>query len=113
MKIIDIQLIIEGIRSRKDGSLGLSVSTPELTVEDKVELMQLQGQVLDTRLRPIDSPEVPEYKVNSDLNQKTPSQRLRAVLFILHQQSNSQESFESFYNQKMEGIIEAVKGRLE
>jgi len=107
-----MQVGITGVRSRRDGSLGLSMETPELSTEEIAEVMKLHGQILEARLTPIDSPDVPEYKVNTDLNQKTPSQRLRGCLFILHQQTGSKESFESFYEKNMEKIISAVKGRL-
>lgn len=112
MKIIEMQVSFSSVRSRRDGSLGISMETPELSIEDKVEVMKLHGQVLDARFRPVDSPDVPEHKVNADLNQKSPSQRLRACLYILHQQSGVKESFEDFYNKKMEQIIDAVKGKL-
>lgn len=40
---------------------------------------------------------------------KTPSQRLRAALFILHTKSKPQLDFDSWYEEQMEKIITAVK----
>lgn len=45
--------------------------------------------------------------------QKTPSQRLRAVLFVLWEQKGKDGDFESYYRSKMETIIESLKGKLE
>ena len=43
---------------------------------------------------------------------KTPSQRLRAVMYIWYQQSNRTVDFEVFYREKMEKLIDFVKGKL-
>lgn len=40
---------------------------------------------------------------------KSPSQRLRAVLWILHEQSNVEQDFEEWYAEKIEYFIKAVK----
>ena len=113
MNKISLQVIFNSIRSRKDGSLGISLETPELTVEQKVEVMKLQNEILQAVFIPIDNPDVPEYKINTDLEQKTPAQRLRGALYVMWEQTNPQTSFEEFYKEKMEKIIEAVKRNLE
>jgi len=43
------------------------------------------------------------------VNQKTPSQRLRATLFILHEKKNIEQDFEDWYADKIEYFISAVK----
>lgn len=113
MNKIQVQIIITSIRSRADGSLGFSATTPELTVEQKVEFMKLQNEVVEGVFIPIDAPNAPEYKINSDLESKTPSQRLRNVLYILHQQLEVDEDFEGWYKVKMNSIIEGIKNKLE
>ena len=113
MNKIQLDLIINSIRSRKDGSLGMSVETPELTTEEKVALMELQGVYLTTLLLPKDTPNAPTIKVDTELNTKTPSQRLRATLFVLWKQKGEQGQFESFYNLYMEKIIDRLKSELE
>lgn len=46
-------------------------------------------------------------------NQKTSSQRLRAVIFVLWQQQGGQGDFEVFYREKMERLIDMVKTKLD
>lgn len=113
MKKISVAAIIEGVRSRKDGSLGLSVTTPELNVQEKALFMELQGINLDLLITPKDGENAPEIKVNTDLKQKSPSTRMRAVLFILWKQDPKDMTFEEFYNNRMEQIIEQLKSRIE
>jgi len=73
MKRIQLQVIITSIRSKSDGSLGMSLSTPELSTLEKVEVMHLQNNVLEAVFIPTDNPDVPDYKIDTDLEQKTPS----------------------------------------
>jgi hypothetical protein len=66
------------------------------------------GDFTDEEL--LDLPEVkPEFA-----NSKSPSERLRNVLFVLHkQQGGMPEDFEAWRIQKMEQIIEFYKAKLE
>ena len=113
MKAIQTQAIITSIRSKGDGSLGLNLSTPELKAEEKVEFIKLQNVNLDILLSPLDEMEAPKYKIDKELEAKTPSQRLRGVLYILFEQSGTSGDFEDFYREKMNQIIEKLKEKLE
>ena len=112
MKTIKTQAIITSVRSKADGSLGLTLSTPELTVQEKVLFMELQNLNLDISIVPKDE-QAPEHKINTDIEQKTPSQRMRAVLFLLWKQDAKGLDFNAFYLKRMEQIIEQLKTRLE
>ena len=50
----------------------------------------------------------PEFK-----SDKTPSQRLRAVLFVEYKQGTHLEPFDIFYSHRMETIIDSIKEKLE
>lgn len=113
MKKVSLSLVITSVRSRKDGSLGLSIETPELTPQEKTIFMELQGINLDGTFLPMETPDVPEYKINTDLENKTPSQRLRGSLYVWWEQSGKQGEFETFYKQKMEALIEFIKKKLD
>lgn len=113
MKVIQTQIIITGIRAKVDGSLGLSMCTPELTAEEKVEFMKLQNTNIDATFIPKDEPNVPELKVNADMNSKTPSQRLRGVLYVIWEQNGHKDTFENFYSEQMNKVIEAYKSKLD
>ena len=112
MKAITTAGIIEGLRSRKDRSLGLSITTPELTSEEKAMFMELQGCNLQILFNPLDENNAPEHKVEKDLNTKSPSVRLRNVLFIIWKQGQQAEDFETYYKHQMEKIIEHLKGKI-
>lgn len=113
MKAISTQAIIGGVRSRKDGSLGVSFETPELTPQEKALFMELQGINLELTMKPLEETNVSVEKINKELDVKRPSQRLRSVLFIYWKQQGEKENFELFYNAQMEKLIEHYKGKLE
>ena len=110
---------IETIRTLKDGSISFNISTQELGAESAVRLMELRNKAIivalsekgfsDEAIKEIDKVEVELPKKP----EKTPSQRLRAVLFLLWQQDNRGMDKEQHYNHFMEGIIEHYKNKLE
>lgn len=112
MKTIATQAVIEGIRARKDRSLGLTVTTPELSIQEKAIFMELQGINVELHIKPLDE-QVPEIKIEKDLSQKTQSQRLRAILFILWKQKPLDMEFEQYYKHRTEQIIEHLKSKIE
>lgn len=112
MKSIEMQAIITGVRSKVDGSLGLSVATPELTATEKAEVMGLQGQNLVCLFTPLDEKHAPLYKVDKELESKTPSQRLRGVLYRYWEFQGSKGEFDDFYKRYLNSIIESVKDKL-
>lgn len=113
MKAIETDGIITTLSSRQDGSLRLSMITPELTAEEKTEFMQLQGQNLILTINPLDyEQKAPTYKVASKFENKSPSLRLRNTLFVLWQQNGSKGDFDDYYRKQMEKFIDAVKERL-
>lgn len=112
MKAIEVNTIITGIRAKVDGSLGITMGTPELSPEEKAEFMKLQGVNLTALFTPLDEKNAPKYKVDKELETKTPANRLRNVLYVLWEHSGSQGDFNDFYRIQMEKIIEVIKGKL-
>lgn len=112
-KTIKTPAIITSISSKQDGSLGLRLSTPELTPDEKVAFLEIQGLNTIVLIQPTDfeSKEIKEIK--GELDTKTPSQRLRATLFVLYNQQGGQGTFEEFYLKYMEKLIDFVKNKLE
>lgn len=55
--------------------------------------------------------EIPDTAPQND--SKSPSKRLRAVLYVLWQSKGSVGSFETYYATQMEAIIEMVKERID
>lgn len=112
MKAIKVNVIITGIRSKVDRSLGLTLSTPELTTDERAEFMNLQGINCEAIFNPLEE-KVNLIEVKGETETKTQSQRLRAVIFLLWKQDGEKGTFEDFYRSKMETIIEHFKSKLE
>ena len=113
MKAINFQAIITSIRALKDGSLSLTIHSPELTSEEKAEFMNLQNVVLDALLQP-EEMQFPEIKrVKSDLDTKTPSERLRGALFVLWKKRGEEGEFRRFYEKNMEKFIRRISEAID
>lgn len=118
MKALLTPAIFTGFSSRADGSLGFRGVTPELSHGEKVALMELHQQNVKLLIQPVgESPEA-MVEVKNELNTKTPSQRLRAVLFVLFKQWSESGKikgvmFEQFYSEQMNRMIDDIKGQLE
>lgn len=94
------------------------VDTQEnLTPEQLAELFALHEKVgwfffLGAPETKINIPELPDIHLED--GEKSPSQRLRAVLFIYHQQHQPSDGsdFELFYRRWMERAINQIKEKL-
>lgn len=96
----------------RDFGMSVGFHTRELDPEAKVQIMNMHNQTGWLLFSPdeIQESEVPDKP--SDIETKTPSQRLRGAIFVYWQQQGSQGEFEQFYKQKMEAFIEHVKSKL-
>lgn len=112
-KAITCPVILGRCSTRADGSLSLTFSTPELTPDEKVALMELQNQNLKMLLQPSDSEPAEFKEVRGHFDTKTPSQRLRSVLFVFWKQADGTGDFEDFYRTRMSDIIDMIKKKLE
>lgn len=61
-------------------------------------------------IKEIDMKQLPD--VNFEKWEKHPSQRMRAVLFRLWEQTDQKKTFEEFYREKMEQLIEMLKEKI-
>lgn len=113
MTALKMNTIITGIRARVDGSLGLTLETPELNKEEKVAVMELQNVNCLTLFHPIDGEGKEIKEVKGELSKKSQSSRIRSTLFILWKQRGEQEPFETFYFTQTEKIIDRIKSLLE
>lgn len=112
-KAIVTDCIITGIRARSDGSLGLTVSTPELTSENKVVFLNLHNKNCKMLLTPEDATEEAPEEVKSELEHKTMSQRIRGACFVWWRQLGKPGDFTTFYENHMTKVLEHIKSKLE
>jgi hypothetical protein len=113
MKAISCELQLTGCSTRADKSLSLRFSSPELEPSQKVAFMELQGANLKVIIQPMDSSPEELVTVDREIQTKTPSQRLRSILFVAFQQQAQEKSFDLFYNNRMAQICDAEKAKLE
>lgn len=104
--------IFTGFGSKSDGSAGLRFSTQEISSSDFAELKQHLNSFGWLVFAPQEQViEIPKESITDD--RKKPSQRLRAVLYLLWQKKGSEGDFEAYYRSRIEAIIDNIKERLE
>ncbi|MCK9371013.1 hypothetical protein M0R04_13970 [Candidatus Dojkabacteria bacterium] len=115
MKII-LPSQINPPRLRKDGSASMSFDTRELTAEEIFTIMSLRHSEGWLCFAPNENElEIPTEK--AEIDEKSSSERLRAVLFVWYKQQVEKGKFvglfDTFKKEKMETIIEGVKSKLD
>jgi hypothetical protein len=112
-KTFQAPAILTRIAYLKDGGVSLGFATNELTDEEKViasRYYQKFGFLL-FKENQFKQEEIPDGDASDE--SKSPSQRLRATLFILWKQKGSKGDFEIFYRAQMENAINRVKKLLD
>lgn len=109
---------IESIASRKDKTVRVTLGTQEMNPNQAAELFVMNQQFCYIAIKeePFNRSEVDDIEsMKTDLaNCKTPSQRLRSILFINYSQNNEgYNDFTTYYTAKMEKICEHFKSKLE
>lgn len=112
---ITLPTTLNPISRRKDKSIKLSFETRELSAEETMTLMALEGAEMWICLAPnAEEIEIPEER--AEVDEKSPSERLRNVLFVYYKQETEAGRyiglFENFKKEKMERLIEFIKGKL-
>jgi len=115
-EILQLPATVEAINSRVDGSWSLKIGTQELSEEQAAILLKLNRKLgfflfKASPLEEADVIDIPESKPEFK-GDKTPSQRLRGVLYVLWEQTKPTKTFDEFYRGKMESVIEWVKEKL-
>jgi len=102
--------ILTRISSMKDGGLSIGFTTSiELTAEEKLTAFQFHNQlgVLLFKENEFKEEEIPQGDAEDE--SKSPSQRLRAVLFVLWKARGEKQDFNVFYRQEIERQIDKIK----
>ena len=115
---ISCEVTLNGISSRADGSISLKLQTNrEFSATETTALLELNRMILQMQLIPLKFEDAP-MEIGGHADVKTPSQRLRAVLFVLfsHEKKtgviSQDEVFEFFYAKKVELLIDFIKKKL-
>lgn len=116
-QLFQIPAIIETIRTLSDKTLKLTVSTArELDPEEELKILRLKQLIgwmvfSEAEIKEEDIPDEPAPEFKSD---KTPSQKLRALIFKdWEQNTNKKIPFNNYYIQEMDKYIKHRSDRLE
>ena len=115
-----LPVIVDGLATRKDGSVSIKLETQELAPTQAAGLFDLRGKVAYCYLSVRDVDANAKKIIDSldpELKGKTPGQRLRGVLYRYWEQNKGtnpsiNQTFEDFYKSRMESFIEGIKQEL-
>lgn len=111
--------VLDGYSRRKDRSVSLRFHTQELTSRDIMDIDSMCDSFGILYFRPgeklnaDDLAELDKVDLSDMDNPKTQSQRLRAVLYLLHQREAPEMEFRDYYYQQTEKIINHYKTKLD
>lgn len=115
MPSLDIQNCEMGtIASRADHSVAFRVITPELRPSEAGALMAWHGRACRVTIHPHEGEPDEVISVKTEMDRKTPSQRMRGVLFLIWKAEGQPGSrFDPWYEDRMEQLIEKLKAKLD
>lgn len=116
--MITIAAQIEGIASRKDKTIKLTLGTQEMSPNDAAQLFNLNQKLCYVAIKEEHFTQEEETLI-ADLktdfeNIKSPSQRFRAILYVnFTQRPDGYKDFQSYYLAKMDALCEHFKNKLD
>lgn len=115
MKIV-LSGVIENLSTRADGTVKLTFGIQEMDSSNMGQLFEMRNKYCKCLLSDTGVTELEAVAVDSvsivGTKKKSPSQRLRAVLYRVHEQTGLNIDFESFYATELERMIEHYKSKL-
>ena len=115
-------VIFEGgvnkVSTLADGTLSINIHTQELPEETMMRLFKLRkkaGMILisSDSINKQEVEEVEKFTSDFEVGGKTPSQRLRAVLYRVWEQTEQTYDFPIWYESQLERIINKYKATLD
>ena len=109
---------IEGLTSRKDKTIKVTFGTQELSPVDAAQVFQLNQRfcyiaIKEVNFQQDELDDIESLKTDLETN-KTPSQRLRGILYINYQHNpEGYKDFTTYYIAKMEILCEHFKSKLD
>ena len=115
--MIVIPAIIEGVTTRRDKTLKITIGVNELPPDKAGAILGLQNEFAYIAIKKDDFgkeelEKIETLKADLDDTKKTASQRLRGVLFRIWEQDSTGQTFEAFYINQMEIIIKHFKTKI-
>ena len=115
MKIL-LSGTIETLSTRNDGTLKVVFGTQECDTSQAGQLFQMRGKYVkcllsDSNITDLESALVDEQKMTGT-KVKSPSKRLRSVMYLAWEKSGLDLDFETYYSNELEKIITHFKSKL-
>jgi len=116
--MIIIPTIIESIATRKDNTISIRLACNELAPSDVGVIMSMHNKYAYAAIKPENFTKteldlIQNLKVDESIG-KSPSQRLRGVMFRNWENENEgYKDFEGYYINKMDQIITHLKNKLQ
>lgn len=110
--------IVERVNTRKDNTLGVTLGLQEVSPATAGQLVTLNNRLVAVYLsekEKISQEEIDQVdKIDRVMEGKSPSQRMRNVLYILFTQNEEgYKTFDEYYRGKMETIINHLKSKIQ
>lgn len=115
-EILTVAATIAKIESLEDKSWKLKVITQELSDEQGAQMVKLNGKFgfMLFSETPIVHEDIPDFDPSQFDTDKSPSKRLRSVIFLYWQGHTDQKTnFDTFYASYVEKLIDSVKSKLD
>jgi hypothetical protein len=114
---ITLPVCLESYRPRKDKSFTLTFSTAEIREHEMIAISQLHGKIgalFFSEKNVIEENDLLKLDaIDREINNRSQAQRLRSVLYLLHQQNGGlKENFKAYYESETERIINHYKEKL-
>lgn len=115
--IFAVPSTIVKVETMADRTLKLRVDTAqELSAEDEAKIMRLRGTLgwFVYSNREIKESEIPQVDIDTEVDEKSPSQRLRNVIWVhWDKNTNKSKTFDVYYREVMDKIINKLKEDIE
>ncbi len=110
--------MLETIATRQDGSLKFTCGTQEIDPSQAGNLLQLRGKFIkillsDNNISSIEEKLIDEEQMTGGKKAKSVSQRLRAIMFIVHREQGLTIDFDVWYKNEIEVLISKYKEVLD
>ena len=119
MTKIILPAVLKPITRKVDKSVKLSFDSREISPEEALALMALEGSEmwLCMSAEQKDAESIPDDLGAIEIGEKTVGQRMRSVMFILYKQEVAKGKyigiFDNFYKERMEKLIQLMKDKID
>ena len=103
--------MLNNFTPKKDGSITIKFDSRELSAEEYLMVLgfrNVEGWLLFSENKEMKAPDI-----DAELDLKSPSERLKNALYVYYKDKPRVNTFNSFYNENMEKIIQLVLNKMK